>query len=164
MDHGSEILTLNLSLLQGKTLQSVTLIWTLLQTGLTANGRPTAKRVIVVCPCSLVKNWDNEFVKWLGPQTAKTTALAEADRKKIESDLACFARSNVTNILICSYECLRTHVKILTKYADCCDLLVCDEAHRLKNRDNQTSRALNSLPVRRRVLLTGTPMQNGTYS
>lgn len=62
--------------------------------------------------------------------------------------------------MICSYECLRTHVKRLVKYKDCCDLLVCDEAHRLKNADNQTSRALNSLPVRRRVLLTGTPMQN----
>lgn len=64
------------------------------------------------------------------------------------------------NVLICSYETLRTHVGRLTKYNDCCDLLVCDEAHRLKNRENQTSMALNSLPVRRRVLLTGTPMQN----
>ena len=50
----------------GKTLQSVALIYTLLKTGVTACGRPTAKRVIVICPCSLVKNWDNEFVKWLG--------------------------------------------------------------------------------------------------
>ena len=37
---------------------------------------------------------------------------------------------------------------------------VCDEAHRLKNRENQTSQALFSLPCKRRVLLTGTPMQN----
>jgi SNF2 family DNA or RNA helicase len=49
----------------GKTLQSVTLIYTLLKTRVTARGGPTAKRVIVVCPCSLVKNWENEFVKWL---------------------------------------------------------------------------------------------------
>ena len=39
-------------------------------------------------------------------------------------------------------------------------MLVCDEAHRLKNRENQTSMALNSLKCRRRVLLSGTPMQN----
>jgi DNA repair and recombination RAD54-like protein len=64
------------------------------------------------------------------------------------------------NVLIASYECVRAHVSRFTKHADCCDLLVCDEAHRLKNSDNQTSRALNSLPVKRRVLLTGTPMQN----
>lgn len=48
----------------------------------------------------------------------------------------------------------------LNKHKDSCDLLVCDEAHRLKNNENQTSKALASLPVRRRVLLTGTPMQN----
>ncbi|CAJ1957218.1 unnamed protein product [Cylindrotheca closterium] len=144
----------------GKTLQSVTLIWTLLKTGITANGDPTAKRVIVVCPCSLVKNWDNEFVKWLGPNTVKTLAIAEGSRKEVERDLDSFVRTRLFNVLICSYECLRTHAKRLTKVADCCDLLVCDEAHRLKNNENQTSRALNSLPVKRRVLLTGTPMQN----
>jgi DNA repair and recombination protein RAD54 and RAD54-like protein len=145
---------------QGKTLQSVTLIWTLLRTGITANGAPTAKRVIVVCPCSLVKNWDNEFSKWLGPGTVKTLPIAEADRKKVEKDLDAFGKLNLFDVLICSYECLRTHAKRLTKYPNCCDLLVCDEAHRLKNNDNQTSRALDSLPVKRRVLLTGTPMQN----
>jgi DNA repair and recombination RAD54-like protein len=94
----------------------------------------------------------------------KTLPLAEGDRKEIEKNLDCFAKLKLHNVLICSYECLRTHVKRLTKYPDCCDLLVCDEAHRLKNSDNQTSRALNSLPVKRRVLLTGTPMQNGTRS
>jgi DNA repair and recombination protein RAD54 and RAD54-like protein len=144
----------------GKTLQSVTLIYTLLKTGITADKRPTAKRVIVVCPCSLVKNWDNEFVKWLGPGAVKVLALAEADRKQVEKDLDSFVKTSIFQILICSYECLRTHVGRLTKHRDCCDLLVCDEAHRLKNSDNQTSRALNSLPVKRRVLLTGTPMQN----
>jgi DNA repair and recombination protein RAD54 and RAD54-like protein len=144
----------------GKTLQSVALIYALLKTGITANGVPTAKRIIIVCPCSLVKNWDNEFVKWLGPGVVKTLALADGDRKTIEKNIDCFARLKLFNVLIASYECIRTHVKLLSKHKDCCDLLVCDEAHRLKNSDNQTSRALNSLPVQRRVLLTGTPMQN----
>jgi DNA repair and recombination protein RAD54 and RAD54-like protein len=145
----------------GKTLQSVTLIYTLLKTGITAKSEPTAKRVIVVCPCSLVKNWDNEFVKWLGPGVVKTLALAEADRKTIEKNLDSFIKTKLFEVLICSYECLRSHVGRLLKNKECCDLLVCDEAHRLKNNDNQTSKALDSLPVKRRILLTGTPMQNG---
>jgi DNA repair and recombination protein RAD54 and RAD54-like protein len=144
----------------GKTLQSVALIYTLLKTGIAAKGGPTAKRIIIVCPCSLVKNWDNEFVKWLGPGVVKTLALAEGDRKTIEKNIDCFARLKLFNVLIASYECIRTHIKLLSKHKDCCDLLVCDEAHRLKNSENQTSRALNSLPVQRRILLTGTPMQN----
>ena len=145
-----------------QTLQSVTLIWTLLQTGLTANKARSAKRVIVICPCSLVKNWDNEFVKWLGPGVVKTLALAESDRKTVEKNIDCFVKTKMFNVLIASYETIRTHVGRLTKYKDCCDLLVCDEAHRLKNRENQTSMALNSIPVKRRVLLTGTPMQVST--
>jgi DNA repair and recombination RAD54-like protein len=149
-----------ITLIYHQTLQSVTLIWTLLQTGITANKAHTAKRVIVVCPCSLVKNWDNEFVKWLGPGKVKTLALAESDRKTVEKNIDCFVKTKMFNVLIASYETLRTHVGRLTKYKDCCDLLVCDEAHRLKNRENQTSMALASLPVKRRVLLTGTPMQN----
>jgi DNA repair and recombination RAD54-like protein len=40
-------------------------------------------------------------------------------------------------------------------------LLVCDEGHRLKNSDgNKTIAALAACPTRRRVLLTGTPVQN----
>lgn len=148
----------------GKTLQSVGLIYTLLKTTITAKGGPTAKRVIVVCPCSLVKNWENEFVKWLGPGAVKVLAIAEADRKSVEKNLDCFVRTRLFQVLVCSYECIRGHVGRLTKASasqdSVCDLLVCDEAHRLKNSENQTSKALNSLPVRRRVLLTGTPMQN----
>jgi len=144
----------------GKTLQSVCLIYTLLKTGVTADGKPTAKRIIVTCPCSLVKNWDNEFVKWLGPGGVKTLAIAEQDRKTVEKNIDCFVKTSLFNVLILSYECLRTHVGRLNKTEESCDLLVCDEAHRLKNRENQTSTALNSLKVRRRVLLTGTPMQN----
>jgi DNA repair and recombination RAD54-like protein len=144
----------------GKTLQSVTLIYALLKTGITNDGLPTCRRIIIVCPCSLVKNWDNEFVKWLGPGCVKTLALAESDRKSVEKNIDICVKTKMFNILIVSYETIRTHIGRLSKHKDCCDLLVCDEAHRLKNGDNQTSKALNSLPVRRRVLLTGTPMQN----
>ncbi len=42
----------------------------------------------------------------------------------------------------------------------CSDLLICDEAHRLKNDATQTNRALDGLACKRRVLLSGTPMQN----
>jgi DNA repair and recombination protein RAD54 and RAD54-like protein len=144
----------------GKTLQSVTLIYTLLKTGITSDGAPTAKRVIVVCPCSLVKNWESEFIKWFGPGAVKSEVLADQSRKEVERSIDSFCKTKIKNVLIASYECIRMHADRLKKYKDCCDLLVCDEAHRLKNSDNQTSRALNSLPVKRRVLLTGTPMQN----
>ena len=39
-------------------------------------------------------------------------------------------------------------------------LVLCDEGHRLKNSENQTYQALMGLKARRRVLLSGTPIQN----
>ena len=47
-----------------------------------------------------------------------------------------------------------------TVYSPVCDLLICDEAHKLKNADSGLSKSLNTLPVKRRILLSGTPMQN----
>lgn len=39
-------------------------------------------------------------------------------------------------------------------------LVMCDEGHRLKNCENQTYKALMGLKAKRRVLLSGTPIQN----
>ena len=47
----------------GKTLQPVALVYTLLKTYLEKDRAQTAQPVIIVCQCSLVKNWDNEFTK-----------------------------------------------------------------------------------------------------
>ena len=43
------------------------------------------------------------------------------------------------------------------------DLLICDEAHRLKNDATATTQSLAQLPCKRRVLLSGTPMQNDLF-
>lgn len=48
----------------GKTLQSITVLWTLLKQG-KVKGQPAVRRAIVVCPTSLVKNWEAEIEKWL---------------------------------------------------------------------------------------------------
>ena len=40
------------------------------------------------------------------------------------------------------------------------DFVVCDEGHILKNESTAVSKALNAVKTRRRVVLTGTPLQN----
>lgn len=49
----------------GKTLMSLTLLWTLLNQGMT-KGKSAVQKAIVVCPTSLVGNWENEFRRWIG--------------------------------------------------------------------------------------------------
>jgi DNA repair and recombination protein RAD54B len=65
----------------------------------------------------------------------------------------------VAPVLIISYELLRKHIKELKKLSHC--LVVCDEGHRLKNSGgNKTIAALSALQTARRLILTGTPIQN----
>lgn len=72
--------------------------------------------------------------------------------------VADFKLGSVWKLLIGSYEALRKHGADLAGTAD---LLVCDEGHRLKAAGgNKTIAALLALGCGRRVVLTGTPVQN----
>lgn len=64
------------------------------------------------------------------------------------------------DVLIVNYEkYLKEKIaKILT--GSKIGLLICDEAHKLKNRTNKLYKAINNTMTKRRILLTGTPIQN----
>lgn len=140
-------------------------MYTLFKTSMAADRLPTVKRAIVVCPTSLVKNWDDEIIKWLHGRI-KTVALFEANRDAVIKGISMFIegskrpRLNSPQVLVISYETFRMHAQRFHDEPSSCDLLICDEAHRLKNANSQINRALSSLACRRRVLLSGTPMQN----
>jgi DNA repair and recombination protein RAD54B len=55
-----------------KTLQVLALVWTALKQG--PAGRPAAKKVVIVTPSSLCKNWAAEAKKWLGEERLKVGA------------------------------------------------------------------------------------------
>ena len=144
----------------GKTLQGLSLLWTLLKQGSKElGGKPVVKRAVIVCPTSLVGNWDAECDKWLKGKV-KVLALAESKRDDVVMGIDCFlSRRCPYDVLIVSYETFRIHTKKFAKEGSL-DLLICDEAHRLKNDATLTNQALGQLPCKRRVLLSGTPMQN----
>lgn len=143
----------------GKTLQCITLIWTLLRQS--PEGKPEIQTAMIVAPSSLVKNWYNEIQKWLG---GKINALVidSGTKEEIDRNLCFFmnqhGRRASQPVLIISYETFRLHSHVLHKGS--VGIVVCDEGHRLKNCENQTYQALNLLKTKRRVLLSGTPIQN----
>ncbi|KIJ16756.1 hypothetical protein PAXINDRAFT_175980 [Paxillus involutus ATCC 200175] len=146
----------------GKTLQCIALLWTLIKQSPHA-GKPTIEKCIIACPSSLVKNWANELVKWLGKDAISALAIDGKGGKaelleKVGRWVEARGRNVTQPVMIVSYETLRT----LSVYLANCSigLLLCDEGHRLKNSDSLTFQSLNALDVKRRVILTGTPIQN----
>jgi DNA repair and recombination RAD54-like protein len=63
----------------GKTLQAVTLVWTFLKTG--PDAEPLAKKVAIVTPTSLVRNWLREFKRWLGSERLLPLSVDDAKNK-----------------------------------------------------------------------------------
>ncbi|KAH0618655.1 hypothetical protein JD844_018052 [Phrynosoma platyrhinos] len=143
----------------GKTLQCITLMWTLLRQS--PDCKPEIDKAIVVSPSSLVKNWYNEVGKWLGGRI-QPLAIDGGSKEDIDTKLAGFMNQRglrvPSPILIISYETFRLHAEVLQKGS--VGLVICDEGHRLKNSDNQTYQALYNLKTPRRVLISGTPIQN----
>lgn len=146
----------------GKTLQCIALMWTLLRQSPRA-GKSTIQKCIIVCPSSLVRNWANELVKWLG--TAAPGALAldgklnrEQTFESVQRWCECTGRQIVHPVMIVSYETLRNLQELLGNTE--IGLMLCDEGHRLKNSESLTFQSLDTLRVKRRVILSGTPIQN----
>ncbi|XP_069587811.1 DNA repair and recombination protein RAD54B [Ranitomeya imitator] len=135
----------------GKTLQCICLIWTLLRQG-PYGGKPVLKKALIVTPGSLVKNWRKEFQKWLGIERMRVFAV-DQDHKVEE-----FLGSPLYPVLIISYEMLLRSLEQLQNLSF--DLIICDEGHRLKNSSIKTTSALSSLSCGRRIILSGTPVQN----
>ncbi|KAM5126507.1 DNA repair and recombination protein RAD54-like, partial [Mantella aurantiaca] len=143
----------------GKTLQCIALMWTLLKQS--PDLKPEIDKAMVVCPSSLVRNWYNEVSKWLESRI-QPLAIDGGTKEEIDRKLVGFMNQHGSRvpspILIISYETFRLHAEVLHKGS--VGLVICDEGHRLKNSENQTYQALNSLNTSRRVLISGTPIQN----
>lgn len=83
----------------GKTLQTIALVWTLLKQS--PFGGAAIKRALVVCPASLVQNWQKEFKKWLGDERCRTFAVQP------NTDLNDFMLSSIYSVIIIGYERVR---------------------------------------------------------
>jgi DNA repair and recombination RAD54-like protein len=137
-------------------------MWTLLKQSSEA-GKTTIQKCVIACPSSLVGNWANELTKWLGKDATTPFAVdGKASKTELTAQIKQWAiasgRGIVRPCLIVSYETLRMYVDALKDAP--IGLLLCDEGHRLKNKESLTWTALNSLNVTRRVILSGTPIQN----
>jgi SNF2 family DNA or RNA helicase len=132
----------------GKTMQTITSIRLLIHAS-------RLQRVLLICPKPLVTNWDREFSTW-APELQ--TCVIEGNQSRRE-----YAWSeSAIPVKIANYELMTRDLEIIQDRQLLFDLVVIDEAQRIKNRHGATSIAVRAVPRRRSWALTGTPIENST--
>ena len=130
----------------GKTMQTITAIRLLLRGG-------QIRRVLLVCPKPLIPNWQREFKAW-AEELPITVLEGDGPRRRMLWQMP-------APILLVNYELMvRDWADMLDDEKPKFDLVVLDEAQRIKNRDSCTSETARSIPRKRSWALTGTPIEN----
>uniref|UniRef100_A0A8B9T8I8 Transcriptional regulator ATRX n=1 Tax=Anas platyrhynchos TaxID=8839 RepID=A0A8B9T8I8_ANAPL len=155
----------------GKTLQVVSFLHTVLLC-----DKLDFRTALVVCPLNTALNWLNEFEKWQeGLEDDEKLEVCELATVKRPQERSYMLQrwQDEGGVMIIGYEMYRNLAqgrnvksrklkeifnKALVDPGP--DFVVCDEGHILKNEASAVSKAMNSIRSRRRIILTGTPLQN----
>jgi SNF2 family DNA or RNA helicase len=107
------------------------------------------QRVLIICPASLKNQWSREIRRF----TSLDITIVEGgllERRKRYAAPSFF--------LIINYELVRHDLPELLKLRP--DLIILDEAQRIKNWRTKTAQMVKSMPSRYAFVLTGTPLEN----
>ncbi|HTR27869.1 MAG TPA: DEAD/DEAH box helicase [Puia sp.] len=108
---------------------------------------------LVVCPTSLLYNWESEMKKFVpdlegylyyGPSRALTAEIVRQ-----------------VSVVLTSYGTLRSDVEELAAFR--WGYVILDESQAIKNPSSQARKAVQRLQSRNRMALSGTPVQNSTF-
>jgi len=111
-------------------------------------------RVLIVCPGTLMQNWEDELLKWGWWEVYRYHGGSLADRKGVLGAAA----KGMLEILVTTYTTYRNHEsEINTIDWDC---VIADECHQIKSKDAETTKAMNRINALCRIGLTGTAIQN----
>jgi len=130
----------------GKTVQ--TLAWLQAERLLpSARNKPS----LVICPTSLVENWAEEVQKFM--PSMRVLLLTGTDRHTRRDQLS------QVDIAISSYAIMRRDIEFYAEHEFA--VLVLDEAQHIKNHSTQNAQAAKRICADNRMVLTGTPIENG---
>ncbi|KAG2693959.1 hypothetical protein I3760_08G119200 [Carya illinoinensis] len=151
----------------GKTFQVIAFLYTALRSA--DLGLRTA---LIVTPVNVLHNWRQEFMKWR-PSELKPLRVFMLEDVSRERRVELFAKWRAKGgVFLIGYTAFRNlslgknmkdrHMAREICYAlqDGPDILVCDEAHIIKNTRADTTQALKQVKCQRRIALTGSPLQN----
>lgn len=125
----------------GKTLQIIALLESL----------ETDKPSLVVCPSSLIYNWEDEVHKF--SQTLKITCIT--GMPEIRKDII---EHITTGLYVTSYDYMRRDYELYQNIEF--EYVILDEAQYIKNQKTQNARSVKTLNASHKLALTGTPIEN----
>lgn len=108
---------------------------------------------IVICPTTLIFNWQNEIKKFTPELTAQVHHGSTRSRKIEEL--------TSKNIIITTYGTLRSDIQLLLKIKF--DYVVLDESQAIKNPSSKVTKAASLLNAINKICMSGTPLQNNTF-
>jgi non-specific serine/threonine protein kinase len=130
----------------GKTIQALSFLHYFKE----QNGHLCA---LVVCPTTLIFNWENEIKKFAPELTYRIHHGGE--RLRIKEAL------NNFDVIITTYGTLRSDIKLLMDMP--LDYVVLDESQAIKNPASKVTKAACLLRAKHRLCMSGTPLQNNTF-
>ncbi|KAL2325330.1 hypothetical protein Fmac_024388 [Flemingia macrophylla] len=151
----------------GKTFQVIAFLYTAMRC--VDLGLRTA---LIVTPVNVLHNWRHEFLKWRPSELKplRVFMLEDVSRDRRAELLAKWKAKG--GVFLIGYTAFRNlsfgkHVKDRHMAREIChalqdgpDILVCDEAHMIKNTKADVTQALKQVKCQRRIALTGSPLQN----
>ncbi|MEZ6140810.1 MAG: DEAD/DEAH box helicase [Zavarzinella sp.] len=130
----------------GKTAQTILSIRLLIQFG-------WIRKALIVCPKPLVYNWARELKLW-APDLPFEVIQGDYSTRR-----ATWLVSNCPVKLI-NYEILTRDTEFLDEPTVDFDLVIIDEAQRIKNHDSRTAKVVRSIKRQRSWAISGTPIEN----
>ncbi|NJK90683.1 MAG: DEAD/DEAH box helicase [Blastochloris sp.] len=135
----------------GKTLQTLAYLhYRRFEGGAESAKAERKKPVLIVCPTSLVLNWEDEALKFTPDLSC--LVLHGAKRQSL------FDRIQGSDLVITSYALLRRDIEYYKTLEF--DVVVLDEAQQIKNKSSQNAACAKMLQADYRIVLTGTPIEN----
>ncbi|PIA31865.1 hypothetical protein AQUCO_04700010v1 [Aquilegia coerulea] len=110
---------------------------------------------LIVVPTSVMLNWETEFLKWC-PAFKILTYFGSAKERKLKRQG--WMKPNFFHVCITTYRLVIQDSKAFRRKK--WKYLILDEAHLIKNWKSQRWQTLLNFNSKRRILLTGTPLQN----
>ncbi len=135
----------------GKTIQVIALLMDEQEQG-EKNGREKGKPSLIVCPASLIYNWESEINRFAPKLKVLTVTGNSEERKALLDQMAGY------DVVITSYDILRRDILFYEGREFCFQVI--DEAQYIKNAGTQNAKAVKAIKARTRFALTGTPIEN----